>query len=126
MVAATVKMNNCDFLLHSNGEVDITSITGQSCAAAPILLEGKTAEGKFCHIEIGPQAGLKKAAYTNILNFLTLKEITTEFNLGSIKYEAAGSFCTETGAKANGGVETGNVIFSALEGGGAQINYWWE
>jgi len=127
-VLATVKMNNCDYLLHSNGEVDITSITGFTCNTMPISMEGKNSEGKFCHIEIGSQSGLKKASFSTITNAGGKKEITGEFNLTGIKYEATGSFCNETGVKTNGSEETGNVVLGAFEDkvNGAQFDYSFE
>jgi len=128
-VAATMKMNNCDYLIHSNGEVDITSVTGFTCNKSPITIEGKTAEGKFCDISIGSQNSLTKAKFTNIVSGGGKKQITVEFNLNSgFKYEATGSFCNETGTKTNGTEETGNVVLSAFEDkmNGFQFDYAWE
>jgi hypothetical protein len=128
-VPATVVMNNCDFLIHSTGEFDITSNTGSTCNKVPIAIEGKTTEGKFCDISIGSQSSLKKMAFSTIVNGTTKKkEITAETNLTGIKYEANGSFCNETGMKTNGAVETGNVVLSAIEDkmNGNQFDYSFE
>lgn len=61
--SGTVDMNGCDFVLHSNGEVDIECPAGKS-----ILV---SAGG--CEADIGSQTGLNNVALSNNANHVDMK-----------------------------------------------------
>ena len=68
-LSATVAMNGCDFVFHSNGEVDVECPTGKN-----IVITASS-----CEVDVGTQTGLESVALSNNGN-----HIDAQANVGEI------------------------------------------
>jgi hypothetical protein len=99
-----VKMNGCQFKLHTNGVVDVECPTGK-------VIEVHTLT---CDVKVGTQLGLKSVTYKNLNEAQFGKgaspfaEVEVTSNVEKIKYEES-TGCTKPGTHENG-VYKGKVI----------------
>jgi len=116
-VSINFTTNECDYVFHSNGEVDIECKAGTS---------GILISGPGCNITVGTQTGLKTATYDN-KEAGTKRDITITANVTGISGSASGFLCSKEGAFTTGEY-TGNVTVQGFEDkvNGAQVGIWWE
>jgi hypothetical protein len=116
---STVKMNGCDYLFHSNGEVDVKCPEGSK-----IVIE-VTETG--CQFSIGAQNGLNKVSYATI-GTAPNREVTVSTNVtgvaGSANAKCAGVGIAE--GAVSGDYTTGNTIVTGETSGGVMADAWFE
>lgn len=116
---STLKMNGCNYLFHSNGEVDIKCPEGQA-----MVLE-ITETG--CRVTIGSQNGLGKVSYKTI-GTPPSREVTVSTNMtgiaGSVNANCAGLGFAQ--GALSGDYTTGNTILTGETSGGVIAEAWFE
>jgi hypothetical protein len=105
-LSATVTMNGCDYVYHSDGGMDIECPAGQAM----------TVVSSTCEVKFGTQTGLKSIAFNNSGTGFTAKA-----NVGGIAYTVTkdGFLCPfgGTGAKTGGGFsQNAAILFSSTNG----------
>jgi hypothetical protein len=116
---STLKMNGCDYLFHSNGEVDIRCPEGKT-------MELETTE-TGCRLAVGSQNGLSKVSYTTI-GTTPNREVTVSFNITGVTGTANG-LCAAVGIASGaitGDYTTGNTIVTGETAGGVMADAWFE
>jgi len=104
-----VKMNGCDYVFSTTGELEIASATGKNCASSKISISANN-----CTVLIGPQK-LTGVTYKNINPSGKNPEITMAMLLKNLVSEVSGPGCAETGTFKTGEYTTGNTILTGAE-----------
>jgi hypothetical protein len=116
---STVKMNGCDYLFHSNGEVDVKCPEGKTIDIE-VLETG-------CKFSIGSQNGLNKVSFTTI-GATPNREVTVSTNVTGVTGTANG-LCAAVGIASGpitGDYTTGNTIVTGETAGGVMADAWFE
>jgi hypothetical protein len=105
-LSASVNMNGCDYVFHTNGEVDL-----ECSGSNKIVITAST-----CEVQIGTQTGLKSVALANGAG-----DITAKANVGGIAYTVTkdGFGCPfgGTGAKTGATYTQNNAVTVASTSG---------
>jgi hypothetical protein len=118
---ATVRMGECDFVLHASGAFDIAG--GTACGIEPIEIEWGT--GAACLIKIGPQQGLSGIGYANGGSGAK-RDVTATFNVTGIHFTQTGSVCKGGAGTFVNGKLTEILTLKADVFGGSQQGLWIE
>lgn len=106
--SATVVMNGCDYVFHSNGEVDLECPAGNSI----VISAGN------CEVDVGTQTGLKTVGLANNGSHVDVKA-----DVGGITGTVTkdGFLCplSGTGVKTGGTYKQGSAVTVAPVGGGS-------
>jgi hypothetical protein len=115
-VGVTVEMNNCDYIFHADGTVDIG---GTGCT---FITFRASIFGIPCDVKVTPQTGLKSVAYTNIGSGSTT-EVTLSAAVNGIVYHQEGGGC---GSHNEGRYTTGTSTATGLvDGTNTHTGIWW-
>jgi len=106
-----MNMNGCDYVFHSNGEVDLECPSGQSI----VLIAGA------CEVQFGSQTGLKSSGLVS-----NAGHIDFQFNISGITYTVTkdGFLCpySGTGAKTGATHIHNNAVTAEPVSGGTSIS----
>jgi hypothetical protein len=117
--SSIIKMNGCDYLLHSNGELDIRCPEGKQ-------MELESTE-TGCQFRIGAQRGLSKVSYSTI-GTAPNREVTVSTNIAGIAGVANGK-CAKFGfaeGAISGDYTTGNTVLTGETAAGVMADAWFE
>ncbi len=121
--AATVTVNNCDYLLHAvtkegsnyEGSLDIV------CPAGSVM----QFDVPNCTITVFPQTGRKKVTYTKE-GSAPLRRVIVHFSVSEIEYEEHGTACEHPTVLTKNGTYNGSVTISGETTEKKEGDFWVE